>query len=99
MPYSQFRQWVTDGQVTECIIGSESIRGKALCRVRARFVTARVDDAGLIDLLEDQVRYSAQVENTWLTTLLSWILPAVFLLAFGCSWRGEWAAALAISCP
>ena len=80
--YSQFRQWVTDGQVTECAIGSESIRGKALVAGSERgFVTARVDDAGLIDLLEEnQVRYSAQVENTWLTTLLSWILPAVFFV-------------------
>ena len=82
VPYSQFRQWVTDGQVTECVIGSESIRGKALVAGSERgFVTARVDDAGLIDLLEEnQVRYSAQVENTWLTTLLSWILPAVFFV-------------------
>ena len=80
VPYSQFRQWVTNGQVAECIIGSDSIRGKALIAGAERgFVTARVDDAGLIDLLEEnQVRYSAQVENTWLTTLLSWILPAVF---------------------
>ncbi len=82
VPYSQFRQWVVDGQVTECSIGSEFIRGKALLAGSERsFVTSRVDDAGLVDLLDkNQVRYGGTVENTWFTTLLSWILPAVIFV-------------------
>jgi cell division protease FtsH len=43
-----------------------------------RFVTARVDDPGLVAELEQaNVRFAGRVENTWLSTLLSWVLPAV----------------------
>ncbi len=47
-----------------------------------RFVTARVDDPGLVPELEAaKVRFSGRVENTWLAVLLSWVLPA--LIFFG----------------
>jgi cell division protease FtsH len=40
------------------------------------FVTARVDDPGLVAELEEaNVKFAGHVENTWLSTLLSWILP------------------------
>ena len=43
-----------------------------------RFVTARVDDPGLVAELEAaNVKFAGRVENTWLSTLLSWVLPAV----------------------
>jgi cell division protease FtsH len=42
------------------------------------FDTARVDDPGLVAELEQaNVKFAGRVENTWLATLLSWILPAV----------------------
>lgn len=42
------------------------------------FVTTRVEDPGLVPELEAaQVRFTGHVANTWLSTLLSWILPAV----------------------
>jgi cell division protease FtsH len=47
-----------------------------------RFVTARVDDPGLVAELEAaNVKFTGRVENTWLWTLLSWILPALMFLA------------------
>jgi cell division protease FtsH len=43
-----------------------------------QFVTARVDDPSLVAELEAaNVKFAGHVENTWLTTLLSWILPAL----------------------
>ena len=43
-----------------------------------RFTTARVDDPGLAAELEAaNVKFAGRVENTWLTALLSWVLPAV----------------------
>jgi cell division protease FtsH len=43
-----------------------------------RFVTVRVDDPGLVAELEQaHVKFEGHVANTWLSTLLSWILPAV----------------------
>ncbi len=42
------------------------------------FVTARVDDPSLVPELEAaNVKFTGRVENTWLSTLLSWILPAL----------------------
>jgi cell division protease FtsH len=42
------------------------------------FVTARVDDPSLVAELEAaNVKFTGRVENTWLSTLLSWILPAL----------------------
>ncbi|MFA5110423.1 MAG: ATP-dependent zinc metalloprotease FtsH [Desulfobaccales bacterium] len=46
------------------------------------FSTVRVQDADLVKLLEDKhIKYRAIQENTWFTSLLSWILP--FLLLIG----------------
>ena len=42
------------------------------------FVTARVEDPSLVTELEvANVKFTGRVENTWLSTLLSWILPAL----------------------
>ena len=79
VPYSQFRSWVQEGLVTECNIGTETISGKVLAGgVERGFYTQRVDDPELVSLLDEYgVRYKGRDENTWLTTLLGWILPAV----------------------
>jgi cell division protease FtsH len=79
VPYSQFRSWVQEGLITECNIGTETISGKVLSGgVERSFYTQRVDDPGLVSLLDEfGVRYKGRDENTWLTTLLGWILPAV----------------------
>jgi cell division protease FtsH len=43
-----------------------------------RFVATRVEDPGLVAELEQaNVKFAGHVENTWLSTLLSWVLPAV----------------------
>src|SRR5256885_1697438 len=43
-----------------------------------RFMTTRVEDPGLVAELEQaNLKFAGHVENTWLSTLLSWILPAV----------------------
>jgi cell division protease FtsH len=43
-----------------------------------RFVVVRVTDPDLVKELEEaKVRFSGRLETTWLTTLLSWVLPAL----------------------
>ena len=43
-----------------------------------RFVATRVEDPGLVAELEQaNVKFAGHVENAWLSTLLSWVLPAV----------------------
>ena len=82
IPYSTFRQWVQEGMVQEVMIGTEIIRGTAMDRGEERgFTTNPVEDPGLVELLqENQVRFSGQLENTWFSTLMSWILPAVIFV-------------------
>jgi cell division protease FtsH len=46
------------------------------------FSTVRLEDRELVDLLEKQgINYRAVAGQTWLTNLLSWILPMLLLLA------------------
>jgi cell division protease FtsH len=46
------------------------------------FTTVRVEDRDFVDRLEKQnISYTAVAEQTWLTNLLSWILPMVLFLA------------------
>jgi cell division protease FtsH len=45
---------------------------------RHQFTTARVDDPGLVEELEAaNIKFAGRVENTWLSALLSWVLPAL----------------------
>jgi len=45
------------------------------------FVTTRVEDPGLVPELEAaHVGFTGHVTNTWIATLLSWILPAVIFV-------------------
>ena len=51
-----------------------------------RFFTVRVDDPGLVAELEQaHVKFEGHVANTWFSTVLSWILPAVVFVACGSS--------------
>src|SRR5260370_16510491 len=46
-----------------------------------QFVTARVDDPALVaDLEAAHVRFTGTVENTWLTALLGWVVPALVVV-------------------
>ena len=80
--YSEFRQWVKQGEVKECTFTGEYIRGTVYQGGQDRsFVTTRVEDSDLVPLLEEHdVKYSKQPDNTWFSTLLSWILPAVIFV-------------------
>lgn len=47
-----------------------------------RFVTVRVNDPSLIpDLEAAKVHFAGEVENTWFSTLLSWVVPAIIFFA------------------
>jgi cell division protease FtsH len=46
-----------------------------------RFTTARVDDPALVAELEAaNVKFTGRVENTWLSALLAWALPALVFM-------------------
>jgi len=55
---------------------------RKLGRGEHRFTTVRVSDPALVAELEAaKVRFTGQVESKWLSTLLSWIVPAVVFFA------------------
>jgi cell division protease FtsH len=46
-----------------------------------RFVTVRVDDPGLVTELEAaSVKFTGRADNTWVSTVLSWILPTLLFM-------------------
>lgn len=83
IPYSRFEALVDQGLVEDVVVGSETIRGKFVQPQNGKtaFVTRRVEP-GLADRLKDTgVEFTGAVENTWFTTLLSWLVPV--LIFFG----------------
>ena len=74
VPRSQLAAYLPSGALDGIPTGNGD-----LIRVRA----VRVEDPGLLPLLEDAgVAYSGISENTWLTSLLSWLLPLGLLILF-----------------
>lgn len=82
LSYSDFRTWVAEGRIAECYIGSDAIAGRYYAEEGEKsFSVTRVNDPGLVDLLEEhEVKYSGKVESTWFTMLMSWILPALIFV-------------------
>ncbi len=82
--YSRFLQYRNNGRVTDLVIGTDRITGTILNPAEGetpRFTTVRVDSELADGLAEDGLEFTGAVENTWLTGILSWILPTAILLA------------------
>ena len=84
IPYSQFLAAAKDGRVHDLKIGSELISGEladAGNGERSRFRTLRVDPEVAEALSEEGVDFTGVMEDTWLSRVLSWVLPMVVILA------------------
>ena len=53
IPYSQFKQYVAQGNVVNLTIGPESISGKLRGESEQKFTTVRVNDPGLVKELDE----------------------------------------------
>jgi cell division protease FtsH len=82
IPYSQFKQYIAEGNVGKLIIGPENINGTLKGTPGQKFATVRVNDPNLVQELDERkVSYSGQYENKFLSSLLSWIIPiGIFFL-------------------
>jgi len=87
--YSQFKTHVAEKKINSVVISSTLLKGyekvesdkKEPMFPKALFVTPRVDDKNLVEFLEKyNVDIIAANENTFLRTLLSWILPTLFFV-------------------
>ena len=81
IPYSEYQQLLTSKQVTDIVVSENRIAGKFTTPRdgKTHFQTRRVDPAIAGELDAVGVKYTGATENTFLTTLLSWLVPmAIF---------------------
>ncbi|MGQ9693376.1 MAG: ATP-dependent zinc metalloprotease FtsH [Thermodesulfobacteriota bacterium] len=83
--YSKFKQYLAEGQITNVVIGPETITGTIKGREGRRdqeFMTVRVEDPQLIkELDERKINYSGLYQSKFLNNLFSWIIPlGIFFL-------------------
>jgi cell division protease FtsH len=84
VPYSRFERLLSDDKVKEIWISQDTIHGvlkKAEKDGLEQFVTTRVSPDFAEQLNKHQVIYSGVLQSTWLTDILSWIVPTALLLA------------------
>ena len=83
IPYSEFQQLLANKQISDVIVTENRIEGKFTTPKdgKTNFQTRRVDPAISKELDASGVRYTGATENTFFTTLLSWIVP--MLVFFG----------------
>ncbi|MGY4622409.1 ATP-dependent Zn protease [Bradyrhizobium sp. USDA 4486] len=87
IPYSEYQQLLRDGKVDSVGISDRSVQGilkEPLPGGQKQFVTTRVDQDVAQELEKYHVRFTGQIESTFLRDLLSWIVPV--LLFFGVWW-------------
>lgn len=84
IPYSEFRQHLTQGDIDTLEISSEQIKGtykSPLTDGTTGFTTHRIDPDLAKELVQYNVTFDGEPDETWLTTLLSWLLPLLFMFA------------------
>jgi len=93
IPYSKFKQYLTDGKLDKLTIGPEHITGTLLGVPDQEISIIRVDDPNLVKELSDsKVNYSGKYQSKCLGGILSWILPlGIFFLI--------WRFAIRAPCP
>ncbi|MXN66242.1 ATP-dependent zinc metalloprotease FtsH [Stappia sp. GBMRC 2046] len=81
IPFSEFEQLLKDGKIAEITVRQETIEGKfknPLDDGKQYFTTNRVD-LPLAEVLNKYgVQYNGTVQETFLTNILSWVLPVLF---------------------
>ncbi len=82
LDYSQFQSYVNDGKIASATVTESEIRGtfKTPIDGKSEFATVRVEPGIAADLEKHDVKVSGAHDETWLTTLLSWVLPALIFV-------------------
>ena len=83
IPYSRFLEYQREGRVSDLVIGSDEITGRIVEPEEgqpARFRTLRVDPELADQLSENDLEFTGTVEDTWLSRLLTWVLPFAFIV-------------------
>ena len=87
IPYSEFQDDLKAGKVDEVRVSGNYIQGKLKQPDkdgRSQFVSTRVDPQMAQELEQYHVKFTGEVESTFLRDLLSWVIPVA--LFFGVWW-------------
>jgi cell division protease FtsH len=89
IPYSQFLSDLDAGKIAEVRVSGDYIEGdwkQAQANGVKNFVTTRVSLDLAAELEKNNVRFSGQVQSTFLSTLLSWVLPTLVFFGLWAFW-------------
>ncbi len=78
IPYSEFETLLRQDKFASVEVSDKYLRAKLKTPLpdgRKQVAAARVDTAIAQELEANKVKFSGVVENTWISTLLSWIIP------------------------
>jgi cell division protease FtsH len=79
VPYSVFYDMLRDGKIAEVEVGEKMLKAtlkKPMPDGRKQIVAMRVDPNFAQELEAAKVTYSGMAESGWISTLLSWVVPA-----------------------
>ncbi|MHC8372562.1 ATP-dependent zinc metalloprotease FtsH [Pseudomonas sp. MDT1-85] len=84
LPYSQFLQLLNEQKVSDLQVEKDQISGKLQEPIdgRDRFSTVRVDPALATELSQSGVGFTGTTENTFMSSLLGWLLPFIIIMVF-----------------
>ncbi|SEQ59943.1 ATP-dependent zinc metalloprotease FtsH [Thalassovita taeanensis] len=80
LEYSEFLAYLKQNQIAEVTVTETRIEGTFVMPIDGRdyFVTQRVEPSFAAELEASGVKFSGGSDQTWMSTLLSWILPVLF---------------------
>jgi cell division protease FtsH len=83
IPYSEFEQYLKDDKIAEVAVSDRFIQGtlkEPLPGGQKQFMTTRVEPAFARELEQHGIRFTGQIESTFLRDLLSWIVPMALFI-------------------
>jgi cell division protease FtsH len=82
IPYSEFLKLLDQKQIVELTVHQEQITGQLKEPINGRqfFVTNRVEPALAEQIEKSGAKFTGSVENSFLSSLLSWIMPVLFFV-------------------
>ncbi|HOF57804.1 MAG TPA: ATP-dependent zinc metalloprotease FtsH [Syntrophorhabdaceae bacterium] len=83
IPYSEFKELITRGKISDVIIDADSIQGNLTLESgkKTKFLSSRVDDPELVkDLQKNNIKFSGQYENKFIKAIISWVLPFAIII-------------------
>ena len=85
VPYSEFANLLRDDKIAEVTVGEQLVRAtlkEPRPDGRKQVLAARVEPRLAQELEAVGVKFSGTLENTWISTLLSWIVPVAIFFFF-----------------